>query len=87
MVVFDLRTIFSCWFEARSLITKTMLFRSSLSVRCALALQTSAKDTLEAGQSDVTARCCVADKVIREVWDEVEYSLRELEFLTLRCRG
>lgn len=52
-----------------------------------LALQTEAKDALEAEQSDVTALRADADQVIKDVWDEVEFALRQLEAPTLRRRA
>jgi len=52
-----------------------------------LAAQTDAKDQLEAEQADVIALRAEADQVIRDVWDEVEFALRQLEAPTLRRRA
>jgi hypothetical protein len=52
-----------------------------------LAAQTDAKDQLEAEQADVIALRSEADQVIRDVWDEVEFALRQLEAPTLRRRA
>jgi hypothetical protein len=53
----------------------------------ALALQTAAKDTLESEQSDVNLLRPEADKLIRDAWDEIEFSLRKLDPPTLRRRA
>jgi hypothetical protein len=52
-----------------------------------LARQTTAKDTLEAEQADVTELRAKADEVIRDVWDEVEFALRQQEPPALRRRA
>lgn len=52
-----------------------------------LTAQTEAKDQLEAEQADVIALRAEADQVIRDVWDEVEFALRQLEAPTLRRRA
>ena len=52
-----------------------------------LALQTAAKDSLESEQSDVNQLRPEADQLIRDVWDEVEFALRQLETTTLRRRA
>jgi hypothetical protein len=52
-----------------------------------LTAQTDAKDQLEAEQADVIALRSDADKLIRDVWDEVEFALRQLEAPTLRRRA
>ena len=52
-----------------------------------LTAQTEAKDDLEAEQADVIALRSEADKLIRDVWDEVEFALRQLEAPTLRRRA
>lgn len=52
-----------------------------------LAAQSEAKDDLEAEQADVIALRADADKLIRDVWDEVEFALRQLEPPTLRRRA
>ena len=51
------------------------------------AAQTAAKDQLEAEQADVIALRTEADKLIRDVWDEVEFALRQMEPPTLRRRA
>ncbi len=52
-----------------------------------LTLQTAAKDSLESEQSDVSKLRPEADQLIRDVWDEVEFALRQLEAPTLRRRA
>lgn len=52
-----------------------------------LILQTAAKDSLESEQSDVNQLRPEADQLIRDVWDEVEFALRQLETTTLRRRA
>ncbi len=52
-----------------------------------LTLQTAAKDSLESEQSDVNQLRPEADQLIRDVWDEVEFALRQLETSTLRRRA
>ncbi|MEO5714274.1 MAG: hypothetical protein ABIT37_12375 [Luteolibacter sp.] len=52
-----------------------------------LTLQTAAKDSLESEQSDVNKLRPEADQLIRDVWDEVEFALRQLESPTLRRRA
>lgn len=52
-----------------------------------LTLQTAAKDSLESEQSDVNLLRPEADQLIRDVWDEVEFALRQLETTTLRRRA
>ena len=52
-----------------------------------LTLQTAAKDSLEGEQSDVNQLRPEADQLIRDVWDEVEFSLRQLDTPTLRRRA
>jgi hypothetical protein len=52
-----------------------------------LTVQTAAKDSLESEQSDVNQLRPEADQLIRDVWDEVEFALRQLETTTLRRRA
>jgi len=52
-----------------------------------LALQTAAKDALESEQADVNLLRPEADRIILDVWDEVEFALRRLEPPTLRRRA
>jgi hypothetical protein len=52
-----------------------------------LNLQTAAKDSLESEQSDVNKLRPEADQLIRDVWDEVEFALRQFESSTLRRRA
>jgi hypothetical protein len=52
-----------------------------------LTLQTAAKDSLEGEQSDVNQLRPEADQLVRDVWDEVEFALRQLEPSTLRRRA
>lgn len=52
-----------------------------------LEAQTEAKDQLEAEQADVIDLRAEADQVIRDVWDEIEFALRQLEAPTLRRRA
>ena len=52
-----------------------------------LALQSAAKDALEGEQSDVNDLRPEADQLIRDIWDEVEFSLRQLDPPTLRRRA
>ena len=52
-----------------------------------LALQTAAKDNLEGEQADVNELRPEADQLIRDIWDEVEFALRQLEPATLRRRA
>ncbi len=52
-----------------------------------LTLQTAAKDSLESEQSDVNQLRPEADQLIRDVWDEVEFALRQMEPSTLRRRA
>ncbi len=44
-----------------------------------IALQTAAKDTLDAEQTDVIALRASADTLIRDAWDEIEFTLRKLD--------
>jgi hypothetical protein len=52
-----------------------------------LTAQTDAKDQLATEQADVIALRAEADKIIRDVWDEIEFALRQLEAPTLRRRA
>lgn len=52
-----------------------------------LTFQTAAKDTLESEQADVNLLRPEADKLIRDAWDEIEFSLRKNDPSTLRRRA
>jgi hypothetical protein len=52
-----------------------------------LTLQTAAKDSLASEQADVNTLRPEADQLIRDVWDEVEFALRQMETTTLRRRA
>jgi hypothetical protein len=52
-----------------------------------LALQSTAKDALEGEQTDVNDLRPAADQLIRDIWDEVEFALRQLDAPTLRRRA
>ncbi|MES2661633.1 MAG: hypothetical protein V4689_23645 [Verrucomicrobiota bacterium] len=52
-----------------------------------LTLQSAAKDALEGEQTDVNALRPAADQLIRDIWDEVEFALRQHDAPTLRRRA
>lgn len=52
-----------------------------------LGRQTTAKDALDDEQQDVTDLRPEADRIIRDVWDEVEFALRRLDPPSLRRRA
>jgi hypothetical protein len=52
-----------------------------------LAVQTTAKDSLAEEQSDVNNLRPAADQLIKDIWDEVEFALRQLDPPTLRRRA
>jgi hypothetical protein len=52
-----------------------------------LALQTAAKDAFDDEQTDVVNLRPEADKLIKDIWDEVEFALRQLEPPALRRRA
>jgi hypothetical protein len=52
-----------------------------------LVLQSAAKDALEGEQSDVNHLRPAADQLIRDIWDEVEFALRQHDAPTLRRRA
>jgi len=62
-------------------------FRRGKTPNTQLALQTTAKDALESEQADVNLLRPEADRIILDVWDEVEFALRRLEPSTLRRRA
>ncbi len=57
------------------------------SYKSQLTLQSAAKDALEGEQSDVNDLRPAADQLIRDIWDEVEFALRQLDAPTLRRRA
>jgi hypothetical protein len=52
-----------------------------------LTRQSAAKDALEGEQSDVNDLRPAADQLIKDIWDEVEFGLRQLDAPTLRRRA
>ena len=58
-----------------------------LSYQTELASQTTAKDALDGEQQDITNLRPVADRIIRDIWDEVEFALRRLDPPSLRRRA
>ena len=52
-----------------------------------LAFQTAAKDALDGEQEDVNALRPAADQLIKDIWDEVEFALRQLDPPSLRRRA
>ncbi len=52
-----------------------------------LAVQTTAKDALADEQSDVNDLRPAADRLIKDIWDEVEFALRQLDPPSLRRRA
>ena len=51
-----------------------------------LARRPAAKDALDGEQQDVNALRPAADKLIKDIWDEVEFALRQLNPPSLRRR-
>lgn len=52
-----------------------------------LTVQSAAKDALEGEQTEVNELRPAADKLIRDIWDEVEFALRQHDAPTLRRRA